>query len=77
MQPLRGPRTEGALDTAKLTFVVWWVIGIPHMFFEVHYPLWLRWIGRALLLIFVIALLVFGALRGREVTGFRRQQAAH
>jgi hypothetical protein len=37
---------EMAAGAAKLTFVISWIIAIPHAFFEVHYPLWLRWIGR-------------------------------
>jgi len=75
--PPRGPRPEAALDAARVTFVISWVIGIPHMFFEVHYPLWLRWIGRVLLILFVVALLAFLTLRGREAMDYRRQQAGH
>lgn len=47
------------------------------MFFDMHYPLWLRWVGRVLLVVFVIALLAFITLRGREVMEYRRQQPVH
>jgi len=47
------------------------------MFFEVHYPLWLHWIGRVLFAIFAIAILTFAVLRGREVVAYRRQEPGH
>ena len=45
--------------------------------FGVHYPQWLLWTGRAITIIYLIALLVFLSLRGREVISYRRQHAGH
>jgi uncharacterized membrane protein YGL010W len=74
VQPTRGPRTDAALNLAKGVFVICWVIGIPHMFFEVRYPIWLHWIGRLFLAVFAVAVVTFAGLRSREVIIYRHQQ---
>jgi hypothetical protein len=74
VQPTRGPRTDAALGVAKVVFVIYWVIGIPHMFFDVHYPIWLHWIGRLLLAVVAVALATYAILRRREVITYRHQQ---
>lgn len=75
MEPPRGPRTAAAADATGSTFTISLILNLPRTMFGVHYPPWLLWLGRGITIIFLIALLIFVLLRGREVISYRRQHA--
>jgi hypothetical protein len=77
VEPPRGPRTAAAVDAAGFTFTISLILNLPRAMFGVHYPPWLLWLGRGITIIFLIALLIFVLLRGREVISYRHDRAGH
>jgi len=69
VQPPRGRRTNAVLRFFWAAFATAAVLNLPGAIFDLTYPNWLLWTVRVVVAIWVLALVVFMAMRAGEVVG--------